>query len=388
MKSALYVGREQTEVKHRCIERYLQGATRILGSWSDDLVYGDCCAGPWEAAGERLEDTSFARAVEVLKAARVDLGKRGRHPSIRCLLIEKDEDAFAQLKKYADEQSEIEVVAKHWDFSEHLPEIIRFVKQCSTSFPFVLIDPKGWELACTDVIAPLLRLCPGEVLINLMTSWITRFIDDPSKPFHRALGSEVERLRALAGIAQEQEIVHVYSDLVRKEANFDYVCTLPIMKANQDAFHYYLIYGTRNIRGVEVFKETEAAVIPFMHETIAEAQARRNFERTGQFTLLGDEALYREKRYTSFRIDQLEYAKKRVQTLLKSRTPVAYEDVWGEAMQFAAVLPEDLNEWLQDWERAGQLAIRNRSDKERTYKKHHLLEYRGAQLRPDIDKSA
>src|SRR5690348_9067595 len=46
MLTPLYREREQTEVKHRCLERYLQAAARILGSWSA-FVYVDCCAGPW-----------------------------------------------------------------------------------------------------------------------------------------------------------------------------------------------------------------------------------------------------------------------------------------------------------------------------------------------------
>jgi len=45
-------------------------------------------------------------------------------------------------------------------------------------FPFTFIDPTGWEPPAINLITPILRLEPGEVLINLMTSWIRRFISD------------------------------------------------------------------------------------------------------------------------------------------------------------------------------------------------------------------
>src|ERR1019366_722062 len=125
MEPNFYRDREQTGVKHRFIERYLQAAVRILGSWADDLVYVDCCAGPWNAVGQRLEDTSFGCAVDVLKKAQSDLHLRQRAPSVRALLIEKEHGSFVQLDTFARAQQGIEVLAKNWDFAEHTSDIVR-----------------------------------------------------------------------------------------------------------------------------------------------------------------------------------------------------------------------------------------------------------------------
>lgn len=382
MQDPLYREREQTEVKHRCLERYLQAAAPIVGSWSDDFVYVDCCAGPWKAAGENLEDTSFSRAIEVLKVAKRELARRGRHPSIRCLLIEKEEEPYAQLQDYAKKQTEVEVVAEHWDFTQHMDGIVRFVKRARNSFPFVFIDPKGYELACIDVIAPLLRLLPGEVLINLMTSFIRRFIGDDIKPLHRIVGAEsLERIRALSGPAQEQEIVRAYCDQVRAAGDF-YVCDLPVMKPDQDDFHYYLIYATRSIKGVEEFKATEKAVVPFMHETRAEAQEHKGFQRTGQFTFPEFQShLYRENRYTEYQCTNLRRAEERVRSLLQSTGEIKYEKLLPEALRFGGVQENHLREWLKPLEQTGKMVVLNRDAGERPfhYKKHHVLGYRAPQ---------
>jgi len=390
MQSPLYREREQTEVKHRCLERYLQAAVPILGSWSDDIVYVDCCAGPWKANGDNLEDTSFSRAVEVLKVAKQELARRGRRPSFRCLLIEKDDEAYAQLEEYAKKQTEVEVVPEHWDFTQHMDHIVRFVKRAKNSFPFVFIDPKGYELACIDVIAPLLRLHPGEVLINLMTSFIRRFIGEDVKPLHRLVGAEsLERIRAISGPEQEQEIVRAYCEQVRTAGDF-YVCDIPVMKPDQDDFHYYLIYATRSLKGVEEFKATERAVVPFMHETRAEAQEYRGFQRTGQFAFPEFQShLYRENRYTEYQRTNLLGAAERVQSLLQSTKEIKYEKLLPEALQFGGVQEHHLREWLKPLEQGGKMVVLNREVGERPfhYKKHHVLGCRAAQSQREADSA-
>ncbi len=71
----LYDGREQTLVKHRVLERYLQRFAYIIGSWSKSITYVDCYSGPWEERSSELADTSFDIAIKQLKAARSQLGK-------------------------------------------------------------------------------------------------------------------------------------------------------------------------------------------------------------------------------------------------------------------------------------------------------------------------
>src|SRR6266567_6778594 len=142
MKVQLYEGREQTEVKHKILERYLSAFAPIVGTWADEITYIDCLAGPWEARGEHLEDTSFSRAINVLREAKATLQSRGKHPSFRCLLIEEDLESFTQLNTFASAITDIDVIAKQWDFSVHINDIVSFARQRKKSFPFFFIDPK------------------------------------------------------------------------------------------------------------------------------------------------------------------------------------------------------------------------------------------------------
>jgi three-Cys-motif partner protein len=362
---ASYEDREQTRVKHRILERYLSAFVPIVGNWASDIAYIDCLAGPWKSANSNLRDTSFARAIEVLRSTREVLAKRGKAPTMRCLFIEKEPVPFAQLKSYCDKIADIEVTPKNWDLTKHITDVVKFAKERPNSFPFVFIDPKGWELLEIRILAPILSLNQVEVLITLMTSWITRFLDNKTKGFERLLGKDLERIRQLEGEEQEDEIVRSYANSVRHAGRFNYVCTLPVMKPDKDSFHFHMIYATRHDRGVEVFKETEKSVIPFMHETRAEAQERRRFEQSGQSSMFPAEARYQEKRFTRFQLRNVELAKGHLREQLKLSHEILFDDAWATVMQYSAVSLADLHDWLREWEAGGLLEITNKIPRQR-----------------------
>jgi three-Cys-motif partner protein len=360
MKTSFYQNREQTEVKHRALERYLQAFIPIVGSWASDIVYVDCLAGPWKAEGQNLEDTSFYKAISVLREAKHALSKRGKNPSFRCLLIDNRPEAFSELKAFASSISEINVEARDWDFSTSVPKIVGFVKERPNAFPFIFIDPTGWELAAVNLITPLLQLKPGEVLINLMTSWITRFLTDETKPFEKLVGGNIGRLRQLNGEDLEDELVSCYTAAVRSAGKFRYACSLPILKAAHDAIHFYLIYGTRHVRGVEVFKEMEKTVISFMHETRAEAQSRKKFEKSGgQYTFLTPEESYSEKRFSRLHEKNSEAVRGKLFKALQTKGSILYDDIWGACMQYPTLTEADIRSWLQHWKESQLIEILN-----------------------------
>jgi len=365
MKSEYYRGREQTEVKHRALERYLSGFAPIVGRWVDEIVYVDCCAGPWESVAPGLEDTSFSRALNVLRTTRDLLKQEGHSPRLRCLLVEREPEPFRRLSAFCNSVKDIEVLPRRWDFTRRVDDVLAYVGGSDRTFPFFFIDPTGWEPVAIPVIRPVLARQPVEVLVNLMTSWIVWLVGDPSKGLAEVLGGDVSPVLGLSGDEREEAIVRLYCESFRRVGSFPYVCTLPVMKAEQDAMHYYLVYGTRNPKGVEVFKNTEKAVASFMHETRAESQRRREVERTGQDGLFTADATYIERRYSRLRRRNIDDAKSLVADTLGQSSTVPYDDIWAAAMQFAAVAEEDLRDWLADWESQGLVEWSERLPRQR-----------------------
>ena len=356
-----YQEREQSEIKHHALRLYLQAATRILGS-TRNLRYVDCCAGPWNACSLDCSDTSFGIAIAVLQQARSYLEGRGLSPKFSALLLEKDPDRFLKLEAFANKMNtpSLRVHARKCDFTERLPEIVRYCSVANT-FPFIFVDPTGWQLAGISNIRPLLQLKPGEVLVNLMSSFISRFIKDSKTDFSDLLGIDFPSLRRLSGAELESAIVYKYSELIKREGNFEYVCSLPVMKPDMDSFNFHLIYATRHWKGVKVFKDVERRTEEKTHVIRAELQQKARLEKSGNTELFSSEVQYHENSYQRLARTNKERAKAAVQTLLEGANEVSYDSCWGEALQFSAVYETDIRAWLATWEQQGLVTIKGKA---------------------------
>jgi hypothetical protein len=277
------------------------------------------------------------------------------------LFIEKDAAAFAELAAFAKANDSVDVRlhARNWDFTERIDDIVKY---CSTprTFPFVLIDPKGWKLAGLSQISPLLRLKPGEVVVNLMSSFVTRFVNDSATDLTDLLGEDFPELRKLSGTELEFAVVRKYCDLVKREGDFAYVCALPVMKPDSDAFNFYLIYATRHAKGVKVFKSVERRTEGRTHVLRADVQKRQRQEKTGNLELFSPTVLYRERKYQQLAEDNRKRARERVLQLIDEKRELLYDDCWAEALQFSAVYEEDIRSWIAEWEQSGVITVTGR----------------------------
>lgn len=364
-----YSGREQSGFKHFALRKYLEAASRIIGSTWSGFSYVDCCAGPWESRSPNYSDTSFGIAVEVLKESNEWLRNRARSPRFRALLIEEKAGPYAKLAEFAANAAvkHVEVEARNWDFTEHATDIVRYVTN-PPSFAFIFVDPKGWTPAQIGGIEPLLRVKPGEVLINFMSSFIVRFLNDDATNMDDVLGPDYRKIRALSHEEQEDEAVRRYCELIRTQGNFRYVCVLPVMKGDRDEINFYLIYGTRNAKGVEVFKEVERKT---ERETEV-VRATLQQDKRVMFDLFQPEVLYRrEERYRRLRERSRQSAERTLGRLISERERVPYDDCWAEALQFPAVYETDLREWLSGQEQRGAIRIEGRARQNEVLKRRH-----------------
>jgi hypothetical protein len=280
-------------------------------------------------------------------------------------LIENNPESYPQLEAYAAAVTDIEVVTKCWDFNDHVQDVVNFAKQSKNSFPFFFIDPTGWSEVRIDRISPILQINPGEVLINFMSSWVKRFLDDPTKPFGKILGKDLARLRTLQGDEQDDELVNTYAAQVKAEGRYSYTCAIPILMPDRDAIHYHLVYGTRSFKGLEVFKGTEAVAIPYMHELRAAAQRRHDEESSSQGFLLSPAETYQEKRFRSFNERRKTNARTAVIGLLSGMRPTTYRNLYEESMQYATVTQQDLRKWLEEWHDKGLIRYGNWAERQR-----------------------
>lgn len=357
----LYLGREQTLVKHIILRNYLVRLAIVVGSHWDAITYVDCFSGPWNVRSEDLKDSSFSIALEELRKARDHLRKRGRNLSLRCLFLEKNRAAYRQLKAFADQVEDASIKTKNSEFERSTEEILAFVRQGgSSSFAFFFIDPTGWTGYPMSSMAPLLKHKPGEVLINLMTAHILRFIDhvDKQEGFKAWYGSEdyKKELRGLEGLDREDALVDGYCEQVMKIGGFPYTCPAIVLHPEKDQTHFHLIYATRDPKGVEEFKAAEKAAMASMEGARADVQKRRR-ELGGQMDMFDSEVLYDPAHYDWLRERYLAKAKKLLEESFQRNDRIAYDEAWALALTLPLVWESDLKRLIQDWKKNGKLRV-------------------------------
>ena len=363
MDLSLYKGREQTFVKHFILRQYLEKFAHIIGwSWPS-ITYVDCFSGPWESHAPDLSDTSFAIAVDCFRKARADLASHGKHPEIRCLFLEKSRKKFRELQAYTNSISDIDARALNGELETSVDDIVKFVRAPKTgTFTFLFIDPTGWTGFALDVIEPLLRLTPGETLINFMTHHIRRFVDldEAEESFLQLFGSDVRDLiQDLPAQEREEKLVGEYMRRVKKRGGFEFINSTVVFKPDVETTHFHLIYATRHERGVDAFKKVEEQTMPVAVAARAEAKERRRLQHEGESLLLWSPADHHRSSYLEdLRNRYLTMAKEKARKILVRDREVRYGRLWRIAVAFPFVWEKDLRDWLREWRNTGQVEIR------------------------------
>jgi three-Cys-motif partner protein len=354
---AAYKDREQAFVKHCLLAQYLPELGFKVGSAWDALAYVDGFAGPWVVTRPDLSDSSFAIAINCLRECRDALQRRGRNVKIKNLLVEADAVAFQKLDAFAKSRDVpgFGVKALEGEFVDHIETIRREVRLLGTrAFQFVFLDPKGWKDIPMQSLRPLLEGRSSEVLINLMTKHITRFLEEPTRAeSYKKLFGRDEVLRELqemppGNLDRADKAVREYCKSLHELCSFKYVSQAIIMSPDREEIRYFLVYGTNHHRGVEVFKDAEITAAQMQswvrHET--------DVARTKQEVMIFDDKPIESKFAVNLRSRyQMKARAKVIDVLLTAAGgEISFAELFCAAMAFPLVTPDDLEAWLKAFE--------------------------------------
>ena len=215
-----------------------------------------------------------------------------------------------------------------------------------------------------DVIAPLLRVRPGEILVNFMTGHILRFAEADDVGIRRsfdALFRPIDyrtRLEGLAGQDREDELVRCYVDAIKANGSFDYVCSAVVLHPLKKRTHYHLIYATRHRKGVEVFKQAEKSAMQMMEDAREAAMKAKRFKQDHQLELefsgkVSQGSEYFEQLRERYLVDGRKFAWNR----LSRKRAMRFELLWAESCQLPLIWYGDVKDWVTDWKRQKRIQI-------------------------------
>ncbi|MFN9621239.1 MAG: three-Cys-motif partner protein TcmP [Cyanobacteriota bacterium] len=362
----IYIGREQSYLKHKVLYEYLiEWGIKLASPGTRRqvrLCYVDAFSGPWKARGANLEDTSIAIGIKALRAASETWGDGVK---IEAFFVEKDPLAFVELERFVASQPEgIEMTRRCGEFGSHIEELNTWLRRDAA---FIFVDPTGWKGAAMKFIAPLMKEPRRDVLVNVMFDHINRFKDDP-RPFLR------QQMRDFFGLAEsnlpemldEEDLFQLYRENLKTLCGVKYAADLAIPHPTDDRTKFRLVVGGSSPAVLELFRRIEAKVIGREAATVREmASIRKTEEKTGQGSLFIVPPAV-DRSYMTLHEKGLNYAPKAILKALHEYRAVPFRDVWPKILEAHHITKVELARIAWDLYREGKIKIVNLKPRQRT----------------------
>jgi three-Cys-motif partner protein len=348
-----YRGREHAFIKHYLLAKYLSRWGYKIGSKWDPLVFIDGFAGPWGAKDEDFTDASFGIAVRALNEAVEGLSRINRSVHGACIFIEKEPQPFIKLDAFAKKHSTeaVRAVAFQGRFVDNIQTIDQYISTVGNNpFKLVFLDQKGWAAAPIKDLRKFLGSRSCELLFNVMTSFLTRFVDRETltTSYQSLFGRRdvIDRIRSLSkGTGEREEAaVDEYCKSLREICGFQYVSQAVIMDASKERIRYYFVFATNSLHGIQVFKDAEAKAA----EVQDQVRYQTKLEKQEQFGLPFGGPTPKSAKARELQKRYIQRAREKVLTTLvghRSET-IPYDTLYGEVMTLPLVTESELNHIL------------------------------------------
>ena len=346
-------GREHAFIKHYLLAKYLSRWGYKIGSKWDPLVFIDGFAGPWGAKDEDFTDASFGIAVRALNEAIEGLSKINRIVHGVCIFVEKEPQPFIKIDAFAKKQSTeaVRAIAFEGRFVDKIQVIDEYISTVGNNpFKLVFLDQKGWAAAPMKDLKKFVGSRPCELLFNVMTSFLTRFVERKTldKSYHSFFGRSgvIDRIRSLPkGTGEREEAaVDEYCESLREICGFRYVSQAVIMDPSKERIRYYFVFATNSLHGIQVFKDAESKAA----EVQDQVRYQTKIEKQEQFGLPFGGPIPKSSKSYALQKRYSQRAREKVITSLMDHRGVtmSYDALYGEVMSLPLITESDLNHIL------------------------------------------
>jgi len=271
---------QHTKAKHELLRRYLAAWFAILGvQWNPKVVFLDGFAGPGVYANG--EPGSPLVALSTL----VNHSYFGRWDSTEFvfLFIEKDAERYSSLEREverfwsaqpAGQPRNVRVRLFNDELAAVAEDIVAEARERNWRLAPTLafIDPFGWSGVPLRLISELLSFEKCEVLFNFTFDSVNRFVGDErpgvTRSFAELFGTdesdepEHHEAAALAGTERKYFLRDLYMHGLREIAGFTFVRSFELRDVERGRTAYFLMFGTRHPKGLQMIKEAMWALDP------------------------------------------------------------------------------------------------------------------------------
>ncbi|MEM2954320.1 MAG: three-Cys-motif partner protein TcmP [Candidatus Bathyarchaeia archaeon] len=264
VSSTIWPIEPHTRAKHVILENYLKAWFPILFKWEDKIIYLDGFAGPGLYAGGEIGSPIIA-----LKTA-LEHKLSERFKEIIFFFIEKDKKRAEILsmilkQKFPNLPKNIKYIVESSEFAPTLERVLDYLEEKGAKLAptFAFLDPFGFSGFPMQLIGRMMSYDKCEVLITFMAGFVRRFLDELREPVLNALYAtdEWKKARSMKEEERVSFLLKLYERQLKTVGGARYVRSFEMVGPYNQVI-YYLVYGTKHWKGLEVMKEAMWKVDP------------------------------------------------------------------------------------------------------------------------------
>jgi len=156
------------------------------------------------------------------------------------------------------------------------------------------------------------------------------------------------RLANLEGRDREDALVFEYADRIKTVGRFAHVPVAVVPHPTRDRTHFHLVYGTRNLRGLEVFKDAEKKALLMVPEIRADAKRRKREAHTHQSELFSGTEVPDNGYGAELSSHYGALARASVHRLIWTKQELSFDEVYANGVSFPTVQIDSVREWISE----------------------------------------
>lgn len=302
--------------KHQILDSYLPAMATILQS-RKTIYYVDGFAGP----GRYTEDDTAGSPLLAARHAE-RLASSNSSYELKCLNVEADSKVFQNLQASTSDFNQF-VHNYNGDFADFIQNILKEIADRPALF---FLDPIGVKDLAWSVLDPLFqRVTTTELLMRFDAQTALRLTGEGEHlhhTFNAVLGESdsrywQDRLYRCGQSPTEKRdcLTKAYEDKVAE--HFEYVTRIPI-RDDRNRLKYYLLYATRNLKGVQLMNDVLVAMKDLRDRTLDEERQKHNrLQQQDMFAPSAQDLMFTE----------LNLLKELVLTVLRDCQPIRRDDL-------------------------------------------------------------
>lgn len=246
-----------TRAKHEILQNYLKAWFPILSKWEERIIYLDGFAGPGIYSGGEYGSPMIA-----LQTA-VEHKLREYFKEIMFFFIEKNSNRAKVLtevlkQRFPSLPENIKYIVLGTEFAPTLEQVLNELEERGAKLAptFAFLDPFGFTGFPMELIRRMMSYDKCEVLITLMAGFFRRFLDKLREPALNGLFASQEWKKARYIKDPDKRLrflLDLYERQLKNVGGAKYVRSFGMIGPHNQPV-YYLVYGTRHWKGLEVMK--------------------------------------------------------------------------------------------------------------------------------------